>query len=241
MKSSRGEKWPAGPWPGHSPGSKGRTHGGPQGRRAGFRGQMQICPLGLLSGLTKSSRGEQWPAGREPSHLSGSKGRTRGGPQGRRTGFRGQMQICLLGLLSGLMGSTGCAPANPSAPEGVELGRPERVARQVGKHVQTQGFRTPKPSLRPKREGGNVGFPTGTLTSGRPEPPRGPPDLYANLRCFGAPGPQKPRISPHGSKSTLPAASGRPPASPGASWRPPWHPPPARGASGPRKHVIFAT
>ena len=115
MKSSRGEKWPAGRWPGHPPGSKGRTHGGPQGRRAGFRGQMQICPLGLLSGLTKSSRGEQWPAGREPSHLSGSKGRTRGGPQGRRTGFRGEMRNYLSGLLSGLTGSTGCAPGNPRA------------------------------------------------------------------------------------------------------------------------------
>ena len=93
--------------------------------------------------------------------------------------------------------------------------------------MQIQRIRTPKPPLRPrpKREKGNVDSPTATLTSGPPEPPSGPPDLYANLLRFGAPGPQKPRILPAGSKATLPAASGRPPATPGASWRPPGHPP----------------
>ena len=93
------------------------------------------------------------------------------------------------------------------------------------KDVQNQRIRTPKPTPRRKREKGNADFPTATLTSGPPETPSGPPDLYANLLRFGAPGPQEPRILPSGSKSGPPAASGRPPATPGASWRPPGHPP----------------
>ena len=99
------------------------------------------------------------------------------------------------------------------------------MSKSTEKDVQNHRIRTPKATPRPKREKGNVGFPTGTLTLGPPEPPAGPPDLYANLRRFGTLGPQKPRILPAGSKATLPVASGRPPATPGASSRSPGHPP----------------
>ena len=107
--------------------------------------------------------------------------------------------------------------------------------------MQIHRIRTPKAPLRPKREKGNVGFPTGTLTLDPPEPPSGPPDLYANLLCFGAPGPQKPRILISGSKSILPAASGRPPGDPRRLLEAPRAPPPARVAIGPRKHITSAS
>ena len=107
--------------------------------------------------------------------------------------------------------------------------------------MQIHRIRTPKPPIRPKREKGNVGFPTGTLTLGPPEPPSGPPDLYANLLGFGTPGPQKPRVLPSGSKSILPAASGRPPGDPRRLLEAPRAPPPARGAIRPRKHGTSAS
>ena len=101
-----------------------------------------------------------------------------------------------------------------------------------GTHVKIDGktrgkpqIRPPKPLLRPKRETRNVDFPTVTLTLGPPEAPPGPPHLYAYLRRFGTPGPQKPRVLMSGSKTGPPAASGLPPAASGASWRPPGHPP----------------
>ncbi len=104
----------------------------------------------------------------------------------------------------------------------------KRTGRRRGKtRTRRQGSNDNEEKCRertPPREG-NVEFPTGTLTSDPPEPPSGTLDLYANLLCFGAPGPQKPRILPAGSKSPLPAASGRPPATPGASWGSPGHPP----------------
>ena len=120
----------------------------------------------------------------------------------------------------------------------------KRTGRRRGKtRRRRQGSKDNEEKCRertaPREE--NVGVRTGSLTSEPMEPPSGPPDLYANLLCVGALGPQKQRILPAGSKSPLPAASGRPPASPGASWRPPWHPLPARVANGQRQPVIFAT
>ena len=104
--------------------------------------------------------------------------------------------------------------------------------------METHRTRTPKPTRRPKRENRNLDLPTGTLAAPPPEPPPGHPCLCANLRRFGAPGPQKPRILPCGAKPTLPAAPGRPPATPGASWSPPGHPP-APGCKRPDKTRHF--
>ena len=224
MKSSRGEKWPAGRWPGHPPGSKGRTHGGPQGRRAGFRGQMQICPLGLLSGLTKSSRGEQWPAGREPSHLSGSKGRTRGGPQGRRTGFRGQMQICLLGLLSGLMESTGCAPANPPRPKGSNWGARNAWQGKWENMCKPKDFEPLNHHSVRNAKGGMSAFPR-ELSRQVPRSPHGAPLTYMQIydalahpgrrnHVFHRTDQNRPSQQPPGDPRRSPAPPGGPPGTP---------------------------
>ena len=224
MTSSRGEKWPTGRRPGHFSGSKGRTLGGPQGRRAGFRGQMQICLLGLLSGLAESSRGEQWPAGREPRHLSGSKGRTRGGPQGRRTGFRGQMQICLLGLLSGLMGSTGCAPANPPRPKGSNRGARNACDGSWENTCKPIDFEPLNHHFVRNAKGGMSVFPR-ELSRQVPRSPHGGPLTYMQIyntlahmvlrnHVFPRADQNSPCLQPPGDPRRSPAPPGGPPGTP---------------------------
>ena len=178
---------------------------------------MQICLFGLLSGFMKSSRGEKGPAGRGPGHFLGSKGRTHGGPQGRRTGFRGQMQICLLGLLSGLMKSTGCAPHYPPGPKGSIWGVRNACQSRRKKTCKSIEFEPQKQHLVRNAKRGMLVFPRELSHWALRSPPRDPltyMQIYDVLAHLGLRnhvfyGPDQNRALPQ-----PPGAPPRPPAPP---------------------------
>ena len=135
------------------------------------------------------------------------------------------MQICLLGLLSGLTRSTGCVPHYPPGPKGSIWGVRNACQSRRKKTCKSIEFEPQKQHLIRNAKRGMSVFPRELSHFALRSPPRDPltyRQIYYVLAHLGLrnhvfyrPDQNRPCQQPPGD----------PPATPGASWRPPGHPP----------------